>query len=203
MNPSSIRLVAFDLMDTVVRDPYREALEAGSGMRLEELLRRRGGVSDAWPAFERGELTEDAYWRLHAEAGVTIDRDAFHTARRAGYRFLPGMAELLGQLEGQVRRVVATNYPDWIAELTTGLLAGRVDAVHASCHLGVRKPDAAFYRRLLAETGMAPHEVLFVDDREVNVEGARAVGIAAHRFTDVPRLVTWLREAGLDVGSPA
>lgn len=194
-----LRVVAFDLMDTVLHDPYREALEAGTGLSLEVLRGRRGEHWEAWPAFERGEIGEEEYWGLHAEHGVPIDREAFHRARRAGYRFLRGMAELVEQLRGQVRCVVASNYPAWITEIEADLLAGRFDAVYASHHLGVRKPDAEFFRELLRRTGTARQELLFVDDRQVNVDAARELGILAHRFDGVSSLADRLRAEGLAV----
>lgn len=199
---SDLSVVAFDLMDTVVRDPYRDALEAGAGMPLEELTSRRGDHWDAWPAFERGELTEEAYWQLHEEHGIPIDRTAFHRARRAGYQLVPGMAELLAALRPHVRSVVAaTNYPTWIDELADGLLEGRFDAVYASCHLGVRKPDRAFFELLLDRTGVAPHELLFVDDRQVNVAAAEELGMAVHHFSGVAGLAHRLSREGIEVGS--
>ncbi|WIX80989.1 HAD family phosphatase [Amycolatopsis carbonis] len=41
------------------------------------------------------------------------------------------------------------------------------------------KPDAEIFRLLLEKLGAKPEECLFFDDRESNVEGARAVGIQA------------------------
>lgn len=194
---TDLRVVAFDLMDTVLHDPYREALEAGTGLPLDELLRRRGDGWDAWPRFERGELTEEEYWRLHEERGLSIDRLAFHRARRAGYRFVDGMAELIESLRPQVTCVVASNYPTWIAELSEGLLAGRFDAVYVSCHLGVRKPERGFFEELLDDTGVEAHEVLLVDDRRVNVDAAREAGLRAHLFRGTADLAQRLRAEGL------
>lgn len=194
-----IDVVAFDLMDTVLHDPYREALEAGTGLSLEMLRERRGTHWAAWPAFERGELSEEEYWRLHEEHGVPVDREVFHRARRSGYHFLRGMAELVEDLRGQVRCVVASNYPVWIVELEADLLAGRFDGVYSSHDLGIRKPDAGFFRELLSRTGTAADQLLFVDDRQVNVDAARELGIPSHRFDGVASLATRLREEGLEV----
>lgn len=173
-----IRVVAFDVMDTLLADPFRAALEAGTGLTLAELTQRRDPA--VYPAFERGEVSESAYWSHHAALGVEVDPSAFHTVRRAGTRWLPGMEALLQELDGLVLRIGASNYPVWIEELIQGPLAGRLDRVLASCHLGARKPDREFYERLLARIGHPAHEVAFVDDREVNVRGARAVGMPAH-----------------------
>lgn len=193
----TVRVVLFDVMDTLLADPYRQALAAATSVPFEELVERRG--PRLWPAFERGELTEEQYWAAWTEAGIAFDPAAFHATRRAGTRWLPGMAALLDRLEGVVERVAASNYPVWIEELAEVHLRGRIDRVLASHHLGVRKPEPAFYDRLLERVEVAPHEALFVDDREVNVAAAEARGIASHRFTDATALAAWLAHHGLPV----
>jgi FMN hydrolase / 5-amino-6-(5-phospho-D-ribitylamino)uracil phosphatase len=189
--------IAFDLMDTVVRDPYREALEAATGLTIDELFRRRSG--HAYPAFERGELSEAEYWEVYAEAGIDVDPDAFHRVRLDRTRWLPGMRELLDELAGVVLRVTASNYPLWIDDLAAGRLAGRFERVLASCHLGVRKPDPAFFDRLLEELVLDAPQVLFVDDREENTAAARASGLRAHRFEGAAELRRWLVTHGVAI----
>lgn len=189
--------VAFDVMDTVVRDPFREALEAATGRPSAEVLaaRERG----AYPAFERGELSERDYWAAYRRGGVVVDVPVFHRYRRAGYAWIAGMRALLAGLDGVVVRAAATNYPLWIDELADRVLIGWFDRIVASHHLGVRKPAPGFYRGLLAELGLAAGRVLFVDDRKENVEGARAAGLHAHRFVGVADLRRRLQVEGVDV----
>lgn len=43
--------------------------------------------------------------------------------------------------------------------------------------LGLRKPDEAIYRHVLAENSLNPAETLFFDDNAANMEGAEALGI--------------------------
>lgn len=194
-----IRVVAFDLMDTVVRDPFREALRAATGLPLEELFARR--PPHVYPAFERDELEEAAYWAMYDDLGVEVDPAEFHRVRLEGTTFIDGMAELLDQLAGRVVRATASNYPRWIDDLADTLLAGRFDEIVASCHLGARKPDTEFYERLLERVAHGPDEVLFIDDRAVNVEAAREVGIAAHHFVDAAGVRRFLAENGVEVAS--
>jgi FMN hydrolase / 5-amino-6-(5-phospho-D-ribitylamino)uracil phosphatase len=191
----NVRVLLFDLMDTVLADPYRAALSAATTVPLSELFARRD--PDLWPAFERGELDEDAYWAGWDEAGIDFDRDAFHDARRSGTTFLPGMAELLDDLDGRVVRATASNYPVWVEEVARDHLEGRFEHVLASHHLGVRKPDPVFFHRVLAEVGAAPEEVRFIDDRQDNVVAAETVGIASHRFADAATLRYWLHAEGV------
>ncbi|WP_414936820.1 HAD family hydrolase [Amycolatopsis sp. cmx-11-51] len=51
--------------------------------------------------------------------------------------------------------------------------------------LGCMKPDAKIYRILLDELGAEPADCLFFDDRQSNVDGARAVGMKAERWLGV------------------
>ena len=59
------------------------------------------------------------------------------------------------------------------------------------------KPDPAIYFRALHRFGLKPAEALFIDDREINVEGALAVGMQAHLFVDAADLRARLEAEGL------
>jgi putative hydrolase of the HAD superfamily len=73
------------------------------------------------------------------------------------------------------------------------------DHVTFSCELRLFKPQAAIYEHSFRGLGVAPEEILFIDDRPENVEGARAVGMRAEVFT------TWeefVREVPRHYGLP-
>ena len=61
------------------------------------------------------------------------------------------------------------------------------DGVFASCDLGARKPDRAFFDRLAAQLSdqlnLEPASVLLIDDSHENVTAARAAGWCAEHFT--------------------
>lgn len=59
------------------------------------------------------------------------------------------------------------------------------------------KPDPAIYLLALDRFGLKPSEALFVDDRAINVEGAEALGIPSHLFTDAAGLRARLEDEGL------
>ncbi|MFI5299878.1 MAG: HAD-IA family hydrolase [Polyangiales bacterium] len=195
-----VDVVCFDLMDTVLRDPYREALRAGAGVPLRALgAHRDPGV---WPAFERGEIEEAELARRYfvEGSGLRLDMDAFHRARREGYAFLPGMRALLVALEGRVRRVAASNYPRWIDELTRDFALDTLfEARVVSCDIGARKPDAPFYEKVLEASGAAATRCLFVDDRAENCAAAERHGMRAHVFVDAARLQLELTRLGVVV----
>jgi 2-haloacid dehalogenase len=59
------------------------------------------------------------------------------------------------------------------------------------------KPDPAIYYLALDRFGLHPSQALFVDDRKINVDGAEAIGLRSHLFTDAEGLRERLVAAGL------
>lgn len=67
----------------------------------------------------------------------------------------------------------------------------------SSCYLGMRKPEPAIYRRTLDILGKPPERVLFIDDRQLNVDGAAAAGMRAIRFAGAEPLRSELAALGV------
>lgn len=74
---------------------------------------------------------------------------------------------------------------------------GRFRDIVVSGREKLLKPDPAIYYLALDRFGLKPAEALFIDDREINVEGARAVGMQAHLFTTAEDLRLRLAAEGL------
>ena len=64
------------------------------------------------------------------------------------------------------------------------------------------KPDPAIYLYTLEKLGTQPAETLFIDDREVNIEAATALGMKALLFTTVDQLRADLIAQALDKELP-
>jgi putative hydrolase of the HAD superfamily len=69
----------------------------------------------------------------------------------------------------------------------------------SSCFLGLRKPDEAIYRAALSVTQRAADQCVFIDDREVNLECPRALGMHTIHFQDAIELRNQLRQNGIDL----
>jgi len=90
------------------------------------------------------------------------------------------------QLVEQVRRAgvtcaLATNQQDHRRAWMRDHLGHdeRFDRVYYSCELGVAKPEAEFFERILDDLGLDAGEVGFVDDSRANVDAATGVGLRA------------------------
>ncbi|MEU0360430.1 HAD-IA family hydrolase [Streptomyces cyaneofuscatus] len=167
-------LLAFDLMDTLLTDPYRSMYEQALGIPYEQYERLR--PPGLWEQLECGEIDEAAYWGALRAVGLEADAAVFHRVRRAGYAWMSGMRELVAECAVAHPTVIASNYPVWIEEIGQTLLAGTGLDIHASCRLGVRKPSREFFRLLAERTGSAPHELVFVDDQPTNTAAVNDIG---------------------------
>ena len=61
----------------------------------------------------------------------------------------------------------------------------------------VMKPDPRIYEIVLARSGLAPADLLFVDDSAVNIAAAAAMGFHTHHFTDPAALRPMIERHGL------
>jgi len=153
--------------------------------------------------YERGEISTADYHRYLCEAGqLRMELADFHESWSAV--FLPDLLipeALLADLRQRYPLILVSNtnesHVDYI-ERNYGIFQ-YFDARIFSHVVGSLKPDRKIYEAAIAAAGQPPDALFFVDDREENIQGAADVGIRAHQFTTVPRLIEALRSHGVDV----
>lgn len=86
---------------------------------------------------------------------------------------------------GGVKIGILSNLPRPLGQRLRGDsgFMSRFDHATLSFELGVVKPQREIYEDAIRGLHVAPGEALFLDDREENVEGARAAGLHAVLFT--------------------
>ena len=146
-----------------------------------------------------GEIS-DAEWMQLVAQRLPIDdaRAAEAVAEWQAYRGEPDPDALafVRAVRAAGRPVgIATNATDRLrADLDALGLSAETDVVASSWELKVHKPAPEFYQRACALIGVEPKYVLFVDDDDRAVRGARAAGLSAYRWTG-PQHVPYLRKA--------
>lgn len=70
--------------------------------------------------------------------------------------------------------------------------------VVVSADVGVLKPDQKIYRHLLDTYKLVSQESVFIDDVQINVDGALAVGMHSFQFKDSKDCAIKLREMGIN-----
>ena len=190
-------IVLWDVMGTLVHDPFYEEMPEFFDLPFERLLRTL--QPGAWVDFELGRRTEREFLSDFFADGRDFDHGRFvHTVRNA-YRWLPGMEALVAELHaaGHVMHAFS-NYPVWYRMIEERLQVSRfAEWSFVSCLIGVRKPDPAAYDHVLRELGVTGNECIFVDDRPCNCEAAADAGIHAIRFEGADALRESLNSAGV------
>jgi putative hydrolase of the HAD superfamily len=114
---------------------------------------------------------------------LEVTEELFERFESAGtFRVLPGARELLGRARRAGLAVGVVS--NWSARLPRVLaavdLAACLDFVICSALEGAEKPEPAIFRAALARARVRPEEALHAgDDWQLDVEGARGVGIQA------------------------
>jgi putative hydrolase of the HAD superfamily len=178
------KVLLWDVMDTLVRDPFRTAMPEYLGITFEAMLREKHPT--AWVEFETGALDQEQFGARFYADGRGIDAARLLEHIRGHYRFIAGVEPLLAELRTRgVPMHVLSNYPCWYRaiEEETGL-SRYVPWTFVSCHTGLRKPDARCFEHAIRSLGVAPEDCVLIDDRRGNCDGARAVGMQALRFEE-------------------
>ena len=192
-----VSALLLDVMGTLVHDPFFEEVPRALGMTLEEIFEHKHPT--AWIEFERGEIDEPTFFAKFFADGRAFDHEGMCRAMVGAYRLLEGIEPLLDELQRRaVPMHLLSNYPSWYQRIENKLALSRWAAwSFVSCNMGVRKPDPAIYQRAAITLAVPPAELLFVDDRESNCEGARKVGMQALRFESAEQLRAALVDRGV------
>jgi HAD superfamily hydrolase (TIGR01509 family) len=176
------KVILWDVMDTLVVDPFRQVMPAFFGMTLAEMLAQKHPSN--WVRFETNELSEAEFLPAFFRDGRSFDREAFKACVRDSYAWIDGVEPLLAALRARgVDMHTLSNYPEWYAWIEERLgLSRYVRWTFVSCRTGLRKPDLAAFEHASKQLGLSADEMLFIDDRLGNCEAARSTGMAAIHF---------------------
>ncbi len=158
----------------------------------------------SFPAFDSGQITLNEY----------LDRTLFYRAR--SFTREEFTAFMFAQ---------SKEYPESRAVLSDAARTGkyfigainneplelnqyRIEAFHlrqeflvffSSCYVRSRKPEETIFRVALEVTQRAPEQCIFIDDRPLNLESPRRLGMTAIHFQNAEQLRSELRNHGVEV----
>lgn len=158
----------------------------------------------SFPAFDSGQITLNEY----------LDRTLFYRERRFSRE------EFTAFMFAQ-----SIEYPEARAILAAAARTGkyfigainneplelnqyRIEAFHlrrdfvvffSSCYVHSRKPEEHIFRVALEVTQRPPEECVFIDDRPLNLESPRRLGMGVVHYENPGQLCTELRNLGVEV----
>jgi putative hydrolase of the HAD superfamily len=201
---SDLRGVLFDIGGVVSDSPLHEIAryERERGLPANAINRVvvTSGDTGAWSRLERGEVLLPDFPALFESdcraCGIEIDAGELMRRIAAAAVPRPKMLDAVSRLRAHGLRVAAlTN--NWRRDGGSERLRDRFDAFVESCVVGLRKPDPRIYAVACEQLGLAPTEVVFLDDIGRNLKAARELGMTTIKVDDPD---TALRELGALVG---
>lgn len=165
-------------------------------------------------------LDPDLFWQLYdryrddLDQGVTLPREYWNlVARDAGVEWSPaqvqqlwaadirswisvepGTVQLLAELHAGGTRVALLSNAgfDFSDPFRHSPMAAYFEAMFVSAELGLIKPDPEIYRVTAHELGISLEQMVFIDNKKINVDAAIALGVTGHVFTTVAELRAFL-----------
>jgi putative hydrolase of the HAD superfamily len=144
----------------------------------------QNGETNPIHALERGECTTEEFERLLASRiarrdGVQLPADGLLTRMFAGSTLAAPMQEAVQSIRAAGLRTALLSNSWGMADYPRHLFPDMFDVVVISGEVGMRKPEERIFRHAAGLLGLEPAQCVFIDDIEVNVTSAEALGMTA------------------------
>lgn len=171
------------------------------GLDWEE-YRERHDLS--FPAFDAGQITLNQYLdRTIFYRSRPFTREEFTAFMFAQSKEYPESRAVLSALARTEKYLIAAinNEPLELNQYRIEAFHLRNDflAFFTSCYLHARKPEETIYRIALEVTQREPERCVFIDDRPLNLENPRRLGMHVVHYQSAPQLAEDLKLLGVEV----
>lgn len=198
----SIKNLIFDLGGVILDLSMDHTFKAFSELskidaeKVKHIFTTDQGFED----YEKGFLDDAGFRDFVRQAyAVSVDDLAIDRCWNAMLRGIPPVKlELLMRLQSEFQVYLLSNtnsiHIHHINKVMLPKIAGAKELetyfhkAYYSHLMGKRKPDADIFEQVLEENHLVPEQTLFLDDNDLNIEGARAVGIRTIHVT-TPNLI--------------
>jgi putative hydrolase of the HAD superfamily len=177
--------------------------EAVAKFNLDEVdFRDRHDLS--FPAFDAGNITMNEYLdRTLFYRPRPFSREDFIAFMRAQSKEYPGSRAILDSATKSGRYFIAAinNEPLELNNyrIQNFDLRRNFQVFFSSCYVHSRKPEEQIFRLALAVTQRAPEKCVFIDDRPLNLESPRKLGINTIHYQNPEQLRKDLTKFGVEV----
>jgi len=202
-----VKAVIFDYGEVLCHPPTKEETEhlaSFFGIRADQLPalweRNRG-------PYDRGDLTPEVYWSMLArEAGAELSADQLEEIHQLDMAMWSNVNSSMVEWAHQLRSsgmklgLLSNMHPHMVVHCRKHFMwLKSFDFVTFSGEVRLIKPDPAIYERTLRGLSVTASETLFLDDREINIQAAQALGMNALRFESMEHLRSELSTAGFPI----
>jgi putative hydrolase of the HAD superfamily len=194
------RVVVFDYGEVISVSPSEADRAALLEVAAVDVLPFWAAYDRYRDALDRGDLSVPDYWsRIAGDVGANWTASDLQKLWAADFRSWisvePATIELLAELhDGGTRLAILSNAGfDFASAFRFSPMAGYFERIFVSAEMHALKPEPAIYLEVMEALGITPEQMVFIDNKSVNTDGAAALGITVHHFTGVDGLRVFLR----------
>ncbi|MCU1412729.1 MAG: family phosphatase [Microbacteriaceae bacterium] len=195
----SDRVIVFDYGEVISRSPSeRDRADIVAVARVPDAVfwgpywRHREGL-------DQGTIGIREYWQLVAsDLGVEFSESRIQeiwVADFSGWISIePAVFDIISDLSAGGSRIALLSNAgfDFSSPLRSSPISRFFERVFVSAELGLVKPDPQIYLEVARELGITPAEMVFIDNKQENVDAAVALGVTGHLFTSARLLRSFL-----------
>lgn len=191
-----IKAIIFDFAGVIGSDGY--------WLWLREIVpnfkQEKGYFSSIADQVDKGTITNNEFTNLLSEKlGIPQDQIWKQESKRIIINMK--VVDLIGDLKKHYKIGLLTNFThEWMTDLLKkNRLKQLFDAILISSLHKVIKPEHAAFEKILELLSVRKEEAVFIDDREVHVEGAKKFGLTAILYKKEKQLSNDLKSLGITI----
>lgn len=200
----AIKAICFDL-DGVYFTPrsFQNFKQKIKGENSDDKVNNTLYKSDEILAFKAGKISENAFWAfVKKELGINITSQEIFNMLRESYEINKDIAQVVKKTreKGYKTAICSNNFETRIRELQLKFqFLDDFDTKVFSYEVGFLKPDKRIFQELVKRSGVKPEEILYSDDCEEKLTGAKEIGIQTFVFRDFDQFMAELKTQGVNI----
>ena len=194
----------------VIFDVFGVLMSSGFSSSAPDLARLLGRPTEdiervyvRWEEpFDLGHIDAETFWkRVLSDLDVSGSWQRLNQLVLSNYRPNRRALALLQRCaQFQPTHILSNTRREWFDVLDEAHgITQHADRTFLSCDLGLKKPDPRIYEHVVSELHGPAEHILFIDDREKNIESARAVGLNGIVFTSAEQTAREMRALGIQL----
>jgi len=194
-----IKAILFDIGGVLIENPPDKIYGGYAKLIHEDPEKAQDRLKNVLAPCETGKISSEEFWSRGAKR-FGIKKKIFRKVWIKGIensKPYKQVWKLAGILEARgYKLAILTNAiaADVSVPIIKKVYSRFYPDVFKSFALGCKKPSEKIYRIVLKKLELKPREVVFVDNHEENVDGARKVGMIGIHFTSYRKFVKDLKK---------
>ena len=182
-----IKAVIFDIGAVLIQFDFMRYLCGMYDEKTAQTVYDAMWGTEAWHELDRGDFSQERVLEMftgNAPAYAEQIRQAFFRVGECPRR-QPYAIPWVDELKAKGYQVYfLSNYFPYLIEKCPQVLdfIPHMDGGVFSYQEKITKPAAEIYQRLMQRYGLQPEECVFIDDSQINIDAANALGLHAFRF---------------------